>query len=284
MNKYVGVRYVPKICGDWDKTKSYESLSIVCYNGASYTSKQAVPSNTEITNTNFWVCTGNYNAQMENYKQATDKCIEDLNIANDNIELLKEDAIQNYVTLQVVPFNTSYKVGSKLSIDYLKTLENTNINNFYKKIQKSKEVKIACVGDSITYGVDTANGTTNTFNYLNGSSYTGKQANITYPIALENYLNKIYGKNIFTVYNYGKGGDYASESLLRHNGDYDADLCLLMLGINDSRNSSCPYVGNINKYIEYMEQIIIQELTLGKGVVLLSPMISPRNNNSIEEL
>lgn len=68
-NKYVGHRYVPKIEGEWDKTKSYESLTIVQYQGASYTSRQNVPVGIEITNEEFWVLSGNYNAQVESYRQ-----------------------------------------------------------------------------------------------------------------------------------------------------------------------------------------------------------------------
>ena len=68
-NKYVGHRYVPKIEGEWDKTKSYESLTVVLYQGASYTSRQNVPVGVEITNEEFWVLTGNYNAQIEQYRQ-----------------------------------------------------------------------------------------------------------------------------------------------------------------------------------------------------------------------
>ena len=68
-NKYVGHRYVPKLDGEWDKSKSYESLTIVQYQGASYTSRQNVPVGVEITNDKFWVVTGNYNAQFESYRQ-----------------------------------------------------------------------------------------------------------------------------------------------------------------------------------------------------------------------
>ena len=68
-NKYVGHRYVPKIDGEWDKSKQYESLTVVLYQGASYTSRQNVPVGVEITNEEFWVLTGNYNAQVEQYQQ-----------------------------------------------------------------------------------------------------------------------------------------------------------------------------------------------------------------------
>jgi len=68
-NIYYGMRYVPLFMGDWDITKSYEPLSIVYYNGNSYTSRTFVPTNTEITNEDMWALTGNYNAQIEAYRQ-----------------------------------------------------------------------------------------------------------------------------------------------------------------------------------------------------------------------
>ena len=68
-NVYVGHRYVPKIMGDWDNTQIYEPLSIVQYQGNSFTSRQYVPSGIEITNEEYWASTGNYNAQVEQYRQ-----------------------------------------------------------------------------------------------------------------------------------------------------------------------------------------------------------------------
>lgn len=68
-NIYVGARYVPLVVGEWDKTKKYEPLTVVSYQGASYTSKTYTPVGIEITNPKYWVCTGNYNAQVEQYRQ-----------------------------------------------------------------------------------------------------------------------------------------------------------------------------------------------------------------------
>ena len=64
-NVYVGHRYVPKVMGEWDKTESYEGLSIVTNKGTSYTSKKRVPKGIDILNEEYWVVTGNYNAQIE---------------------------------------------------------------------------------------------------------------------------------------------------------------------------------------------------------------------------
>lgn len=68
-NTYVGARYVPIFDGDWNINKEYEPLVIVQYQGASYTSKTYVPIGTEITNTVYWTLTGNYNAQVQAYRE-----------------------------------------------------------------------------------------------------------------------------------------------------------------------------------------------------------------------
>lgn len=64
-NTYVGARYVPIFDGDWDNTKQYEPLTIVSYQGDSYTSKTYVPTGAPITNETYWAKTGNYNAQVQ---------------------------------------------------------------------------------------------------------------------------------------------------------------------------------------------------------------------------
>lgn len=69
VREYIGARYVPLILGDWDNTKTYEPLSVVLYQGNSFTSRQYVPTNIDINNTDYWACTGNYNAQVEQYRQ-----------------------------------------------------------------------------------------------------------------------------------------------------------------------------------------------------------------------
>lgn len=69
--RYIGARYVPVFADpvEWDNTLTYEPLTIVTYQGASYTSKQAVPVGIEITNDDYWVATGNYNAQVDAYRR-----------------------------------------------------------------------------------------------------------------------------------------------------------------------------------------------------------------------
>ncbi len=69
VREYIGARYVPIFMGEWVQANTYEPLSVVTYQGASYTSRQFVPANVEITNTDYWYVSANYNAQIEAYRQ-----------------------------------------------------------------------------------------------------------------------------------------------------------------------------------------------------------------------
>lgn len=69
--QYVGARYVPVFADplEWSSTQGYESLTVVLHEGNSYTSRQSVPVGIDIGNTAYWAETGNYNAQIEAYRQ-----------------------------------------------------------------------------------------------------------------------------------------------------------------------------------------------------------------------
>lgn len=69
--EYTGMRYVPVFADppEWSSANSYEPLEIVIHEGNSYTSKTFVPVGIDISNSAYWVLTGNYNAQVEQYRQ-----------------------------------------------------------------------------------------------------------------------------------------------------------------------------------------------------------------------
>lgn len=71
VRQYVGARYVPVFADPlkWSDQREYEPLTIVIYQGNSYTSMQSVPVGVDINNTAYWAQTGNYNAQIEAYRQ-----------------------------------------------------------------------------------------------------------------------------------------------------------------------------------------------------------------------
>lgn len=102
--QYVGARYVPKVMGEWNKALQYEPLSIVTHLGNSFTSKVPVPANVDISDNTYWVNTGNYNAQVEAYRQETAQLENHLNneITNrkndtkDNILWIGDSYSENY--------------------------------------------------------------------------------------------------------------------------------------------------------------------------------------------
>lgn len=93
--QYIGARYVP-IFGrkdeesiEWDGgVGEYEPLTVVLYQGNSYTSRQFVPVGVEITDTDFWANTGNYNAQVEQYRRDTAAALAAAQAAQDDIDTL----------------------------------------------------------------------------------------------------------------------------------------------------------------------------------------------------
>lgn len=95
VNRYIGARYVPKFADPitWDDTRSYEALTIVTQSGASYTSKQPVPAGIPISNTDYWVCTGNYNAQIDAYREEVAEVASNMTEIEDALEVAQRDIV-----------------------------------------------------------------------------------------------------------------------------------------------------------------------------------------------
>lgn len=71
--QYIGARYVPLVfknpddgTANWKSGITYEALTIVTFNGDSYTSRQAVPDGigNPASNPDYWTLTGNFNASL----------------------------------------------------------------------------------------------------------------------------------------------------------------------------------------------------------------------------
>ena len=71
VREYIGARYVPVFANppEWNDTRGYEPLTIVLHKGNSFTSTQYVPTGIDISNTKYWLETGNWNAQIEAYRE-----------------------------------------------------------------------------------------------------------------------------------------------------------------------------------------------------------------------
>ena len=99
-NRYVGARYVPVFDEDWDNTKAYDPLTIVSYQGDSYTSRGYVPVGTAITNTTYWAKTGNFNQQVAHVSDRVDRVEDDVrDLQNEDTRMQGEiDDLESDVT------------------------------------------------------------------------------------------------------------------------------------------------------------------------------------------
>ena len=113
--QYVGARYVPKIMGEWDKNIPYEALSIVTYKGNSFTSKIPVPAKVDIDDETYWVNTGNYNVQIEEYRKETLEAKQLANNTNTDLQAFKKNQT-----------NTNNEINNKINstTSALNTLKN----------------------------------------------------------------------------------------------------------------------------------------------------------------
>lgn len=96
-NTYVGPRIVPLIfknpvdgSSEWIQNYQYEPLTIVTYQGDSYTSRQYVPIGMPITNTNYWVQTGSFNGQIASLQNQVNTNTTDINTLNTSFQNLIE--------------------------------------------------------------------------------------------------------------------------------------------------------------------------------------------------
>ena len=146
LKKYIGLRYAPKFVGAWDKTSEYAALSVVYTNDQSYVSRKTVPANTEITNTEFWVKSADWNAQVAQYNQ---------NVERYEAEVLKyADTVNSLVGKTVYTYNTKDDMVADKRVqlnDTLMTCGYAEVNDkkgsFYKAVATTSAKAIALQND-----------------------------------------------------------------------------------------------------------------------------------------
>ncbi len=196
--QYVGARYVPKIMGEWNKALQYEALSVVTYMGNSFTSKVPVPSNVEINNTDYWVNTGNYNAQVTEYKEKVEKEIEDRKNA--------DTKISNNLTKEIEDRkNADTKISNNLTneIEDRKNADTKISNNLTNEINNRKNAdkdNILWIGDSysVNYNHKLPNGVRNMLNAKNwyehsrgGAGFAGAWGGVNFNDLIEEAKNEM---------------------------------------------------------------------------------------------
>lgn len=121
LKTYVGARYAPRFMGAWNKTNEYAALSVVYHDNQSYVSRKTVPAETEITNTEFWIRSSDWNAQVDEYRNQVDAYDEKVVQYNQNVEAYNtsvnnffEETIHAYNTKEDMINDESIKLGYTL--------------------------------------------------------------------------------------------------------------------------------------------------------------------------
>lgn len=113
---YTGMRYVPVFAdpAEWSSANSYEPLEIVIHKGNSYTSKTFVPVGIDISDPQYWVLTGNYNAQVEQYRQDVANVKDQISVANANIANINTQIVT--INTQIDEIETELRDGIYLCL------------------------------------------------------------------------------------------------------------------------------------------------------------------------
>lgn len=158
-NIYVGNRYVPKIIGEWNKLISYEGLSIVTFEGTSYTSKKATPVGVEIFNDEYWVVTGNYNAQVEVYRQEVKQNSEDLTTYKEEVTAQFAQTVEHIGLATQYGFVADYQgVPNYDGLDVNRVTATDNTDAFTRMLDDAIEKKNLTVRfGKGHYGIKTGN-------------------------------------------------------------------------------------------------------------------------------
>lgn len=86
LKKYIGARYAPAFAGEWSNTKQYAALSVVYTSNRSYVSRKTVPAGTPISNTEFWIQSSDWNAQVAEYNLKVEGYNANVEKYNKNVE------------------------------------------------------------------------------------------------------------------------------------------------------------------------------------------------------
>nr|DAJ85505.1 MAG TPA: tailspike protein [Caudoviricetes sp.] len=142
IKKYIGARYAPKFMGAWDKTNEYAALSVVYANEQSYVSRKTVPANTEITNTEFWIKSADWNAQVTQYNQNVERYEKEV--------LGYAETVNDLVGKTVYTYNTKDDMAADKRVqlnDTLMTCGYDEVNDkkgsFYKAVATTSAKAIA---------------------------------------------------------------------------------------------------------------------------------------------
>ncbi|WP_349818112.1 MULTISPECIES: BppU family phage baseplate upper protein [Clostridium] len=219
-------------------------------------------------------------SEYDNYKEKAKKVPE----LEENIQELGSqlDNIKNGMYISDGTVGNNIKPLQIFSLEYLQQQQIKLLADFFKNIKKGITQTICCQGDSLTYGLDQVSAdkrVADTTVLPNGSSNGSDKtrAGVTYPEALQKYLNTALGNGKVNVITRGYCGDFVEGAYNRWTIPSGANLSFFQYGTNDSRASWVNYKGDVKQFIEHYEKLIAREILRGSAVVIISP---PRNQTN----
>lgn len=131
VRQYIGARYVPVFANPivWTNERTYEPLTIVLHAGNSYTSRQYVPTGIDINNTDYWANTGNYNAQIEQYRNESQNALKYLNAFGINSE---QTGTENLNKLNTASQKSNNNTAALTALNAETTEKARHLNNITK--------------------------------------------------------------------------------------------------------------------------------------------------------
>lgn len=159
-----------------------------------------------------------------------------------------------------------------LAVLILSVLNHYGFIDFYHPMKQAedKQIRVACVGDSITYGCTVRNRRKN-----------------NYPAVLGGLLGESYCVNNFGYTNRTaiKSADYpyTDEKLYRQSLDFKPDIVVIMLGSNDSKKNNWNREEYIKDYCEMIESYLRLE-SKPKVYVLTPPPLFEVNGRVMWQL
>lgn len=173
--QYVGARYVPYFYegpqgNEWQPGVAYEPLTVVTYLNTSYTSKKPVPAATGNPQANpvYWVATGQYSAQVEEYRKEVEKLKEELKLVQLNVtdyNLVGDGVTDNYnamLSLMSTAYNLNgctlfFPAGTYVISNTVPIPGNTNIIGegtqsiiYFNGAVQTFGTALLCAGDNIS--------------------------------------------------------------------------------------------------------------------------------------
>lgn len=149
LKKYIGARYTPKFMGAWDAQTVYAALSVVYANEQSYVSRKTVPAGTELTNTEYWVKSADWNAQVTEYNRNVENYNRNVEEYNKNVIAYEQavntfyaDTLHSYDNKAAMVADQDLRLGDTVLTCGAKTIGD-NGGSFYQVVAETSAKAVA---------------------------------------------------------------------------------------------------------------------------------------------